>query len=92
MTGSTLALSLTLFAFAGLAFGWAYFAALLRTADLYASGEARLLPAVLTLGRLAAAMGFFGFAARIGALPLLTGFLGFLLARRLALRAARRSA
>jgi len=92
MTGSTLALSLTLFAFAGPAFGWAYFAALRRTADLYASDQARVLPAVLALGRLAAAMVFFGFAARVGALPLLAAFLGFLGARALALRAARRVA
>ena len=92
MTGSAMAPSLTLFAFAGLAFGWAYFAALRRAADLYASDQARVLPAVLRLGRLAAAMVFFGFAARIGAPPLLAAFLGFLVARALALRAARRTA
>ncbi len=48
----------------------------------------RLVPALLTLGRFAAAAGFLGVAASSGALPLLTGFLGFLLARAAALRAA----
>ncbi len=76
------------FAFAGLAFGWAYFAALRRTADLYAGGRGRLVPSALMLGRVGAAILFFGFASRNGALPLLTGFLGFLLARGLALRAS----
>ena len=48
--------------------------------------EAGLVPAILTLGRFAAAVAFLGFAASHGALPLLTGFLGFLLARSAALR------
>ena len=93
MRGYYLAPSLfltALFAFAGLAFGFCYFAVLRRTADLY--GRGRLVPAALTLGRLGAAILFFSLASRNGALPLLTGFLGFLLARGLALRAARRAA
>ncbi len=80
------------FAFAGLAFGCAYFSALRRTADLYAGRRGRLVPAALTLGRVGAAILFFGFASLNGALPLLTGFFGFLLARGLALRASRTAA
>jgi hypothetical protein len=77
------------FALAGLAFGSAYFAALRRTVCLYAGGRGPLVPAALMLGRLAAAILIFGFASKNGALPLLTSFFGFLLARRLALRASR---
>ena len=73
----------------GLVLGLAYFSALRRTVEVFADGRGRLLPAALTLGRLAAAILFLGLAARFGALPLLTAFLGFLLARALALRAAR---
>lgn len=95
MTVSNLAANLessALFAVAGLAFGAAYFAALRRTVDVYVAGRHRFVPAVLTLARIAGAIGFLVFAAQFGALPLLTGFLGFLLARGLALRAARRAA
>ena len=74
---------------AGLAFGFAYFAVLRRTTDLYGAGGGRLVPAALTLGRVAGAMLFLGFAARLGALPLMAVFGGFLLARSLALRAVR---
>jgi len=45
-----------------------------------------------TLGRIAGAIAFFGLTARLGALPLLSSFLGFLSARMLALRVARRTA
>jgi hypothetical protein len=80
------------FVAAGFAAGWVYFAALRRTVDLYATGQARLVPVVLTLARIAGMIAFLGSAARFGALPLLAGFLGFLAARSLALRAARRTA
>ena len=99
MTHATFASTLTLastfalasaMAVAGLVFGLGYFASLRRTVDLYGSGHARLGPAALTLGRIAGAMIFLILAARLGALPLLTAFLGFLLARGLALRALRR--
>lgn len=73
----------------GLVFGLAYFAALHRTVDIFGGGQGHLLPTALTLCRLAAAILFLGLAARFGALPLLTAFLGFLLARALALRAVR---
>lgn len=76
---------------AGLTFGLAYFAVLRRTIALYGGGS-RLVPAALTLGRVAGAILFFGFAARFGALPLLAVFGGFLLARSLALRAVRTTA
>jgi len=80
------------FALAGLGFGLAYFAALRRTVDLYVAGHSRFLATALTIGRLVAAVLFCGFAARFGALSLLVALLGFLAARSLALRAARRAA
>jgi hypothetical protein len=76
----------------GLAFSFAYFAVLRRTVDLYAVGHGLLAPAILTVGRLATAILFLGVAARIGALPLLLAFLGFLVARPFALFTARRAA
>ena len=74
---------------AGFAFGLAYFIMLRRTVDLFATGRSRLMPAVLTVGRLGAAILFLTIAAKSGALPLLGGFMGFLLARAAALRALR---
>jgi len=95
MTGSVLAASVArtaLFAIAGLAFGWAYFAALRRTVDVYVTGRHRFMPAILTLARIAGATVFLAAAVQFGALALLMAFLGFLAARSLALRAARRVA
>ena len=74
------------FAFSGLAFGLGYFAMLRRTVDLHAAGDNLLVPALLTVGRLATVILLLGVAARVGALPLLSSFIGFLLARGLALR------
>jgi hypothetical protein len=74
---------------AGFAFGLAYFIMLRRTVDLFATGRSRLMPAVLTVGRLGAAILFLAIATKSGALPLLGGFMGFLLARAAALRALR---
>lgn len=91
MTGGSLASAVALGsrgAFAGLLFGRVHFAALRRTVALYGAGR-RLAPSALTLGRLVGAIVFFGLVLRFGATPLLSAFLGFLLARRLALRAAR---
>ena len=76
---------------AGLGFGFAYFTMLRRTVAYFGAGAGYLAPAALTLARIAAAVIFFACAARLGALPLLAGFLGFLLARTWALRAARRA-
>jgi hypothetical protein len=46
----------------------------------------------MTLGRVTAAGFLFAIAAKLGAAPLLAAFLGFLVARAAALRAARREA
>ena len=75
---------------AGVLFGFGYFRALRWTTQLY--GTRRVAgPAMLTLARLFGAALFLGFAARMGALALLTGFLGFLVARGLAMHAVRRA-
>ena len=79
-------------AFAGLAVGLVHFAALWWTTELYSAGRGQLAAGALTLGRIAGTIVFFGLAARLGALPMLASFFGFLLARTLALRAARRTA
>ena len=75
---------------AGFVFGLAYFAAVQRTALLFAAGRGWLAPVALTVGRIGAAVLFLALAARLGAAPLLAGFAGFLLARAVALRVARR--
>jgi N-ATPase, AtpR subunit len=82
----------TSFAFAGLTFGLAYFAVLRQTVDLHAASHGVLAPVLLTVGRLAIAFLLLGAAARVGALPLLSSFMGFLLARALALRGVRGTA
>ena len=89
MTGVSLVSAAVL---VGLVFGLVYFAAVLRTVQLYIKGRSRFAMIALTLGRIAVAIAFFSLAARLGALPLLSSFLGFLLARVLALRVARRTA
>jgi hypothetical protein len=89
MTGVS---SLSAGAFAGLIVGLIYFATLWRSTELYSAGGGQLAAAALTLGRIAGMIVFLGLAARLGALPLLSSFLGFLLARALALRAARKTA
>ncbi len=81
-----------LFAAAGLAFGWGYFAALRRGIDAYAVQGAVLQSLLWMLARLAAAALFFALAVRWGAWPLLAAFLGFLAARQIAVRTARRAA
>ena len=94
MTGPTFAPSVAVagaFGAVGLGFGLAYFAALRRTVDGFAAGSGWLLGAALTLGRFAAAMLFFGFVGRLGALPLLLAFIGFLMARAFVLYAVRRA-
>ncbi len=75
-------------ALTGFAFGLVYFAALRRTATLIVAGS-RVFALALTLGRIGAAILFLGLAAKLGAASLLAAFLGFLLARMVALRAAR---
>ena len=75
----------------GFAFGLAYFEALRRTISLFAAGRGWLAPVALTLGRIAAAVIVLVIAAMLGAASLLATFLGFLLARTVATRAARRA-
>ena len=76
--------------FAGFVFGFAYFVVLRRTIDLYIAGRGRLVPSLLTFGRLAAVTLFLMITARNGALPLLASFIGFLMARTMALRVVRK--
>jgi F1-F0 ATPase (N-ATPase) AtpR subunit len=76
----------------GLMLGLLYFTELRWSVDLYSASKGRVVPALLTVGRFAAAILFFGFSVRVGALPLLASFLGFLAARGLALHAVRRTA
>ncbi len=92
MSGLALPLPVLLAAIglAGFVFGLLYFAAVQRTAILFATGRGWLAPVALTAGRIAAAAAFLALAARIGAAALLATFAGFLLARVVALRAARR--
>jgi hypothetical protein len=72
----------------GLAWGFAYFAALRRAIGLLVSGRGWLLVSALTGARFAAIAILFTLAARLGALPLLGSLLGFFLAQKIALRAA----
>jgi hypothetical protein len=78
-------------AVAGMALGLCYFALLRQTVRLYGSGRSLFAPVALTLARLAGAAVFLALTARLGALPLLAAFLGFLAARLFALRGARRA-
>jgi len=80
-----------LMAVAGLAFGFGYFASLKRSVTMFVGGKGWLGPLALTLGRIGAAVGFLFVAAKLGAAPLLAAFIGFLMARALALRAERRA-
>ena len=80
-----------LMAFGGFALGLLYFAGLRRTIDLIVAGRERFSLLVLTLGRIGAAAICLAFAGVVGAVPLLATFLGFLLARNLAMHTARRA-
>lgn len=79
-----------LMALAGLAFGLVYFASLKRSVTLFVVGKDWLGPLALTLGRIGVAVTLLYVAARLGAVSLLAVFIGFLMARALALRAERR--
>jgi hypothetical protein len=94
MTGGSLASTLLLasaMALAGLALGLLYFRALQRTVDRLAGDRGWAGAVGLTLARLAGAVILLTLAARLGAMPLLGAFLGFLMARMIALRQARRA-
>lgn len=77
-------------AFTGFAFGLVYFAALRQTAALIAAGGDRRRLSAFTIGRMGVVTILLTLAARLGATPLLATFLGFLVARGVALRAMRR--
>lgn len=76
---------------AGLVFGWGYFAALRRGITAYVGQDQPWRAVAWALVRLAAAVLFFGFAVCWGTWPLLAAFLGFLTARQIAVRTARRA-
>ena len=78
-------------AFLGVNFGLVYFQALLRTAELFAGDRGWLVPAGLTLARVVGAILFLAFVVQLGAIALLAAFLGFLLARMIALHSAGRA-
>lgn len=73
---------------AGLVVGLAYFRALRLTADLFAQGRGWTLPLGLTLVRLAGLIAVLYLTVQLGAAPLIASFLGFLLARTIAVRSA----
>lgn len=73
----------------GSGFGWGYFASLRRWSAAYLSRAPAVNFAAAALARIAAAAVFFTLAAHWGALSLLASFLGFLLARTVAVRAER---
>jgi hypothetical protein len=79
-------------AIAGVVFGLIYFATLRRSVAVFAAGGGWARALALTLARLCAAVVFLAMAAKLGAAALIAAFLGFLLARTIALRAARRAA
>ena len=77
---------------AGMVFGAVYFATLKLSIVRLITGCGWLVPIVLTLGRIAAAVAFLGIAGRFGAGYLVAAFAGFLTARGIALRIERRTA
>lgn len=81
-----------LLAIAGFVLGMAYFASLRRGVQLSIARHAWLPYMLWALGRIAAAAIFFTFAVRWGVPALLAAFAGFLAARQLAVRTARRLA
>jgi len=80
-----------LMAVAGVVLGLVYFASLKRSVTMFVGGKGWLGPVVLTLGRIGAAVALLYLAAKLGAASLLAAFIGFLMARALALRAERRT-
>jgi len=78
-------------ALAGFALGLVYFAALRRSVALFVGRKRWFGLLALTLGRIGAAAGPLFVAAKLGAATLLAAFIGFLMARALALRVERRA-
>jgi len=76
----------------GVAFGLAYFFALKRTTEAFAQDDGWRMALLLTLARLAGATAVFILVAQAGLVALLASFLGFLIARALALAWVRENA
>lgn len=77
---------------AGVALGFVYFGALQRNVTLLVMRTGWRGPVFLTVARIAAVAGVLGLAAKSGAPDLFAAFAGFMLARGLVLRWARRVA
>ena len=75
---------------AGLAFGLIYFAALRRSISLFANGARWQMVVLLSLLRVSLAVAAFFLLARLGAIPVICGAAGFLLARTITIRNAQR--
>ncbi|SDH70107.1 ATP synthase subunit I [Alloyangia pacifica] len=75
----------------GFALGLLHFASLRRVTGLYIDGGPPWRALALQLGRLALLAGVLVGLALLGALPLLAGTLGLLLARQLVLRQVRKA-
>ncbi len=74
----------------GLIVGLAYFRGLRFTANLFVEGRGWALLLALTLVRLAGVIAVLLLAVRFGAVALMACFLGFLMARMIAVRSAAR--
>jgi len=85
-------LCIALFAAGGLALGFAYFASLLHGIRFSIARQAWSQYMLLALARIAAAGLLFALAARWSLPALLAAFLGFLIARQITVRSARRTA
>lgn len=76
---------------AGFGVGVVYFEALRRTVMRLTARNGWLEPVALTAGRIGVVVAVFAIAARTGAVALLVTFVGFLLARTVALHRSRRA-
>ncbi|HKT72798.1 MAG TPA: ATP synthase subunit I [Steroidobacteraceae bacterium] len=76
---------------AGFALGLLYFEALRRTIERFAQGAGWLEPVALTVGRIGVAACILFVAARVDATALLSTFVGFMLARTLAIHRSRKA-
>jgi hypothetical protein len=74
---------------AGFGLGLLYFAALRLSVAAFTGGRGWIVPMVLTGARIGGIALALGIAAKFGAVPLLSAFLGFLIARGVSLRQSR---
>ncbi|MEZ5833665.1 MAG: ATP synthase subunit I [Dongiaceae bacterium] len=77
---------------AGLGIGLAYFRLMRWTVASVTARQGWLLPVTLTVARVACAVAVFAVLAKLGAIPLLVAFAGFLAARKISVGAARGAA